>query len=85
MRVFPGGKKQAAEGPTPCEFCHEHYPCHGQGFSRLNCPRVEIMAFLSGEDVHTDGWDVAAVTFKTFSMLEVEYDEEETCPESDES
>lgn len=71
LRALP---PRSREEETSCEWCHKNYPCHGEGFNRMNCPRVEGIRFLSGEECHYDAkgelvWDIQAVSFK----LDVEY------------
>jgi hypothetical protein len=77
IRPFKPKEKDDEETYVPCAFCHPNYPCHGQEFTCLNCPRVAAIAFLPWEDIHENGWDVAHVAFKSFGELEAELDEHE--------
>jgi hypothetical protein len=66
-----------------CEWCHPNYPCFKAEpkFNRMNCPRVEGVRFLSGEECHYDEknhvvWDIQAVSFKLDYELVAEADDE---------
>jgi uncharacterized CHY-type Zn-finger protein len=64
----------------PCPWCHEYYPCFKAEpkFTRHNCPRVDSMQFLAGEETRICPktgavlWDIQAVSFRTAEQLEVE-------------
>jgi hypothetical protein len=73
-------QREAAREPV-CDWCHPDYPCYMRGFNRLNCPRVEGLRFLSGEECHYDEknhvvWDIQAVSFKLDYELVAEADDE---------
>ena len=61
--TIDGGKKKEPEDKPHCDWCHPSRLCHDQGFSSLNCPRVSGIQFLDGEQIHADGWHIAAVQF----------------------
>jgi hypothetical protein len=84
VRPFKPKGKDDEETYIPCVFCHTHYPCHGQEFTCLNCPRVASMGFHAWEDLHENGWDLSHVAFKTFGELEAEFDEDEDEEEEEE-
>lgn len=63
LRSLPGGKKKEPEEQPHCDWCHPLRDCFEQGFNNLNCPRVSAIQFLDGEQIHGDGWHIAAVQF----------------------
>lgn len=69
LRTLRGVKAETPEKDGECSWCHKDYPCHGKGHDSFNCPRVEEIAFLDGEQVHYDKanepvWTISAVRFK---------------------
>ena len=76
--TIDGGR---AKEPAPqCDWCHPSRTCHEQGFNNVNCPRVSGIQFLDGEQIHGDGWYIAAVQF---GEPDVEF-EVEVPPDGDE-
>lgn len=75
LKAFKG--RPPAELDDPCDWCHTHYPCHEKKFNRVNCPRVESLVFLDGDQIHIDGWEVKSVAFRSALALEAEMEEED--------
>lgn len=61
----------------PCPWCHKSYPCFGQEFNSMNCPRVSAYSFLEWENVHEDGWYIGGVQFRDEITLEAEVEDGE--------
>ena len=84
LRSFPG-KKQDDER-QPCIFCHPSYPCHKGApgpdgklvpFDLFSCPRCVEQQYFQNDQIHEDGFFVAAVRFRDEITLEGEIEDAE--------